>query len=176
VALSTYCILMCSSARKVEDPHRYRCLRCREPCDLLPALEALDHLLSIGLGGEAVASRSEMLGEGTIRGEKPLDMSWRLEPLHAPLPLPGGLVWILRAVVEIAMLAMFHIRQDLALCRAVALQLVRDDHPWHVCQRGTYAKPLSNFRKNFLAACLSRRRWTTIWPSWRNGVIMQHVA
>ena len=56
--------------------HQYRCLRCREPCNFLPALEALDHLLSIGLGGEAVASRSEMLGEGTICGEKPLCMPY----------------------------------------------------------------------------------------------------
>jgi hypothetical protein len=32
------------------------------------------------------------------------------------------------------MLAMFHIRQDIPLCRAVALQLVRDEHPWHVGQ------------------------------------------
>src|SRR4029450_3164058 len=26
-ALSTYCLLMCSSDRKVEEPHRYHCLR-----------------------------------------------------------------------------------------------------------------------------------------------------
>ena len=97
-------MLMCSSARKVEDLHRYRCLRCREPCDFLPALEALDHLLSIGLGGEAVASRSEMLGEGTIGGEKPLGAPWRLESLQAPLPLAGGLVGVLCPVVQRAML------------------------------------------------------------------------
>jgi hypothetical protein len=29
MALSTYCMLMCSSDRKVEDPRQYRCLRCR---------------------------------------------------------------------------------------------------------------------------------------------------
>jgi hypothetical protein len=101
---------MCSSARKVEDPHRYRCLRCREPCDLLPALEAWDHLLSIGLGGEAVAPRSEMSGAGTIRGEKPLGVPWRLEPLQAPLPLARRLGGIFGAVVEIAMLAVLHPR------------------------------------------------------------------
>jgi hypothetical protein len=60
----------------MEDPHRYRCLRCREPRDFLPALKALDHFLSIGLGGEAVASWSEVLGEGTIRGEEALCMPW----------------------------------------------------------------------------------------------------
>jgi hypothetical protein len=36
----------------------------------------LDHFLSIGLGGEAVASWSEVLGEGTIRGEEALCMPW----------------------------------------------------------------------------------------------------
>jgi hypothetical protein len=125
-------MLMCSSDRKVEAPRRYRCLRGREPCHFLPALKALDQLLSIGLGREVVASRSEMLGEGTRRGEKPLGVPWRLEPLQAPLPLPGGLVGIFRAIVEIAMLAVLHARPDLALGRAVALELVRDEHPWHV--------------------------------------------
>jgi hypothetical protein len=38
--LSTSCALTCSSARKVEDPPRYRCLCCREPCDFLPVLPA----------------------------------------------------------------------------------------------------------------------------------------
>jgi phosphoglycolate phosphatase-like HAD superfamily hydrolase len=30
-----------------------------------------------------MASRAEVLGDGTIRGEKPLGVPWRLEPLHA---------------------------------------------------------------------------------------------
>jgi hypothetical protein len=98
----------------------------------LPALEALDHLLPIGLGGEAVASRSEMLGEGTIGGEKSLGMPWRLEPLHAPLPLARRLVGIFGAVVEIAMLAVLYVRQNLLLRCAIALQFIRDDDPWHI--------------------------------------------
>jgi hypothetical protein len=40
----------------------------------------------------------------------------------------------LGAVVAIALLAMFHARQDVPLRRPVALQLVRDEHPWHVGQ------------------------------------------
>jgi hypothetical protein len=32
------------------------------------------------------------------------------------------------------MLAMCRIRPEIPLCRAVALQLVRDEHPWHVGQ------------------------------------------
>jgi hypothetical protein len=49
-------------------------------------------------------ARAEVLGNRTIRGEKPLCLSWGLEPLHAPLPLAGGLVGVLRAVIEIAVL------------------------------------------------------------------------
>src|SRR5262245_24966422 len=41
---------------------------------------------------------------------------------------------VLRAVVKIPMLAMFHAREDLALGRAVALELIRDEHPWPVLQ------------------------------------------
>ena len=50
-----------------------------------------------------MASRSEMLGNGTRRGEETLGMPWRLEPLHPAFSLPCGLVSIFRPVVEIAM-------------------------------------------------------------------------
>jgi hypothetical protein len=76
----------------VEDLHRYRCRRGREPYHFLPALEALDHLLAIDGGGELVASGSEVLGNGPIGGKEPLRLAWGLQPLHAPLPLAGGLV------------------------------------------------------------------------------------
>src|SRR5436190_1874825 len=79
-------------------------------------------------------SGAEVLGNRAIRGQKTLGMPSRLEPLHAILALPRGPMRILTAVVEITTLAVFHPRQDLALRRAVALQLIRDDHPWHVLQ------------------------------------------
>jgi hypothetical protein len=44
-----------------------------------------------------MASRPEVLG-----------MTGRFDPLHAPLPLARGLMGILGAIIEIAMLAMFH--------------------------------------------------------------------
>jgi hypothetical protein len=47
-----------------------------------------------------------VLGNGTIRGQEPLGVPWRLEPLHAPLPLTGGLMGVFRTVVEIAVLPM----------------------------------------------------------------------
>jgi hypothetical protein len=79
-------------------------------------------------------SRAEVLRNVTIRGEKPLGLSWRLEALHAPLPLTRGLMRVFRTVVEIAMLAMVHAREDLLLRSAITFELVRDDHPWHVRQ------------------------------------------
>jgi hypothetical protein len=98
-------------------------------CHLAPQLESLSHFLAIRRGGAQVASRSEVLGDRSIRGEKPLRMARRLEPLQAPLPLAGGLMGVLRSIVQIAVLPMFDTRQDLSLCRAIAFELVRDDDP-----------------------------------------------
>ena len=78
--------------------------------------------------------RPEVLDNRTIGGEKPLRVSWELEALHVPLPLAGRLVRVLRAVVEVAMLAMFHSGEHFSLRRAIAFELVRNDHPWDVFQ------------------------------------------
>jgi hypothetical protein len=74
--------------------------------DLLPYLESLNHPLAILGGVESVASRSEVLGDGTIRREKPLGVPWRLEPLHPPLQLACRLMGVFRPVVERAVLPM----------------------------------------------------------------------
>ena len=79
-------------------------------------------------------SRAEVLGNGTIGGEKALSVPWGLEPLHALFPLARRSMRILTPVVEIATLAVFHPGQNLTLRRAVALELIRDDHLWHVLQ------------------------------------------
>ncbi|SRR6266511_3014257 len=55
-----------------------------------------------------------------------------LEALQVPLPLAGRLVRVFGAVIEIPMLAVLHTRENLPLRRAVAFQLVGDDHPGHV--------------------------------------------
>jgi hypothetical protein len=64
--------------------------------------------------------RTKMLRDGPIGGKEPLGLTRRLKPLHAPLPLPGGLVRILRTVVEIPMLAMLHPWENLALGGSIA--------------------------------------------------------
>ena len=50
-------------------------------------------------------ARSKVLGNRTVCGEKSLRVPCGLEPLHAPLPLAGGLVRVLGTVVEVPMLA-----------------------------------------------------------------------
>jgi len=77
-------------------------------------------------------SGAEVLGNGAIRGQEALGMLCGLEPLHAILALSCGTMRILTAVVQITTLPVFHARQDLTLRRAVAFELIRADHPWHI--------------------------------------------
>ena len=79
-------------------------------------------------------SGAKVVGNGAIRGQKSLGMPCGLEPLHAIFSLACGSVRVLTAVVEIATLAVFDPGQDLALRRAVALQLIRDDDPRYIPQ------------------------------------------
>jgi hypothetical protein len=64
--------------------------------------------------------RAEVLCDGTIGREKALGLARGFEPLHASLPLAGRLVGVLRPVIEIAMLAMFHARKYLLLGGSIA--------------------------------------------------------
>src|SRR5262245_10316631 len=77
---------------------------------------------------------SEVLGNGTIRRQKALRMARRFEPLHTIFALTRRPMRVLTAVIEIPTLPMFHSGQDLPFGRAITLELVRDDHPWHVLQ------------------------------------------
>jgi hypothetical protein len=74
----------------------------------------------------------EALGDGTRSGKESLGVARRLESLHVPLALPGGLVGVLCAIIEIPVLAMFHAWQNLALGRSVALEFVGDEHAGYV--------------------------------------------
>jgi hypothetical protein len=97
------------------------------PCHFVPDLKSLGHDVAVHGGRKPVASWAEMLGDQSIRGEETLRVTRRLEPLHAPLPLACRLMRILRAMIERAMLPMFHPRENLPLRRAVALQCIRND-------------------------------------------------
>ncbi len=56
-------------------------------------------------------------------------MAGRLEALHGVLALPRRLVGVFGTIVEIAALPVLHPRQHLPLGRAIARELVRDQHP-----------------------------------------------
>ena len=75
-----------------------------------------------------------MLRNRAIRREEALRVSRGFEPLHAPLPLAGGLVGVLRTVVKVPVLAVLHPRQHLLLRGPVAFEIVGDDHPRYVGQ------------------------------------------
>ena len=79
-------------------------------------------------------ARSKVLGNRPIGGEKPLRVLGGLEPLQAPLPLAGGLVRVLRAMIQVPMLPMFHTRKEFSLGGSVALEFIGDDHARYVCQ------------------------------------------
>jgi hypothetical protein len=82
--------------------------------------------------GKQMLSRAKVLGHGVIRREESLRMTRRFESLHAPLALAGRLMRVLRTVIEVAVLAMFHTREDVLLGRAVTFQLIRDEHARYV--------------------------------------------
>jgi hypothetical protein len=119
----------------------YRCTRDRPP-DLKP----LRHLLAVHPGWEAVAFRTEVQHNRPICREETLGMAWRLESLHASFPLTCGSVGVLRAVVEIAVLAVFHTRQELANRCPIAAQLIGDDH------LGYIGEPLQQLPKKCLGS------------------------
>jgi hypothetical protein len=60
-----------------------------------------------------VTSGPEVLGDGPIGGEELLGVPWRFEALYTPLSLAGGLVGMLGAIAEVAVMAMLHARQHL---------------------------------------------------------------
>ena len=75
-----------------------------------------------------------MVVDPAMGGEEALRLARRLEPLHLPFSSSRRLVRHLGPVVEVAALPMLDARQDLALSRAVAAQLVGHDHPRYVLQ------------------------------------------
>jgi hypothetical protein len=100
--------------------------------DVLPGVESFSQLLTVFGDGKKVTSQAEVLGNGTIGREEALGVSRRLEPLHPPFPLARRLVGVFRPIVQIAMLPMFHTRQELSLGGSITLQPIRDEDPWSI--------------------------------------------
>src|SRR5215510_1805636 len=113
--------MQCPPTRRLGGPLRTR--------DLGPTFEAVPYLFAVHRRGQQMPSRAKVLGNRTIHGQKALGMPRRLEPLHAIFSLACRAMRILTPVVEVTTLTVFDPRPDLPLGRAVALQLIRDDHP-----------------------------------------------
>ena len=79
-------------------------------------------------------ARAEVLRDRTIGCEETLSVAGGLKPLHMPLPLACGLVRVLRAIIQVAMLPMFHAREEFSLGGAVALEFVGHDHARYIGQ------------------------------------------
>lgn len=113
-------------------PHsRLLCGQCHAR-NCLPDLESFPHLSMIGGRGKPMPMGTKVLRNGTISREKTLSVAGGLEPLHAPLPLAGRLVRVLRAIIEIPMLPMFHPREEFSLGGTIALEFIGDDDPRYV--------------------------------------------
>src|SRR3954467_11677691 len=75
-----------------------------------------------------------VLVNGAMSGQELLGLAGRLEPLHAPFALAGRLMRILRTIVEVAVLSVLDVRDDPALGRGVAFQLIGHHDPRHIAQ------------------------------------------
>jgi hypothetical protein len=81
-----------------------------------------------------MAPRPEVPVDHGMRGQEPLCVAARLEPLHLPLSSSRGWMRILGAVVQVPALPMPDIRYDGSVSDAVPAQAVRDEASWLVLQ------------------------------------------
>ena len=79
-------------------------------------------------------ARTEVLGDRTRGGKEPLGVAWRFKPLQVSLPLAGRLVGVLRPIIEIPVLTMFHPWKELPFGDSIALEFVGDAHARYVGQ------------------------------------------
>ena len=95
---------------------------------LQPGIECLGPDRAICGGCQAVSSWMKMTVDKGVRGEKVLRLFWRFESLHLALAAACRTMRVLGSVVQISALAMFYRGKELAVCHAVASQLIGHDH------------------------------------------------
>jgi hypothetical protein len=81
-----------------------------------------------------MAVRAEVLREGIIGRGATLGVARGFTPLPTPLPLTGGVVRVLGAILQIPVLAVLHAREKLSLGSSITFQFIGDDDSWHVGQ------------------------------------------
>src|SRR5271163_3404685 len=82
--------------------------------DLTPDREAVGHLGSPFGRAEQMPSRPKVCGDAAEGGQESLRMPQRFEAFHRPFALPGGLMRVLGAVVQIPRPPVLHRRHELA--------------------------------------------------------------
>ena len=102
--------------------------------NFFPSIESRPHHFPISTRSVQMSPYAKVRVNDAEGRQKTLPMARRVEPSHQPLPQPGGLMRILRAVVLIFLLAVFDTWQHFGLRRTITLQLVCDDHPWDISQ------------------------------------------
>jgi hypothetical protein len=100
----------------------------------LPDLASRSECLPIRGRSKPMTTGAEVMGDGPRGRQKALRVARSLAALPVACALPRGLVGILRAVVQVPVLAVLHSRQYLLLRGTIAFQLVGDDDPRHVHQ------------------------------------------
>ena len=127
-------------------------------------------------------TRSEVLRNRPIRGEKPLRMSRRFKPLYPSLPLTGPLMRVLGAILEVFVLPMFDPRQKLLLGGAVAFQFIGYDHALYTAQRVRCDPSVDGAPRCLVASlgllcpqrppCATLRLWLHDGKGWRGRLLV----
>ncbi len=84
--------------------------RGRRPGDLVLDREAVGHHLSVVGRRQQMPTGPKVRRDAAQRGQEPLRVPDRLEAFHRPLALPGRLVRVLGAVIQLLRPAMLHRR------------------------------------------------------------------
>ena len=92
----------------------------------------MSHFVPVLRSGQPMSAWTKMSGDKAIGREEALGVAGRLKALQVSLALPGGLVGVLGAIIEIPMLPMFHPWENFTLGGSVALELIGDDDARYV--------------------------------------------
>jgi hypothetical protein len=80
--------------------------------DRLPRVEPVVSFFTVEHGGQEMSFGPEVSSQDSIHFTEPLCLFGRFEALHAPLPLAGRLVRILRVIVQMPALPMSDSRKN----------------------------------------------------------------
>jgi hypothetical protein len=97
--------------------------------DVLPGGVCLSPKLSVGGGGQSVATGAEVVRDGAERDQEPLRVLGRLEPLEYPFTLPRRQVRVFSTIVQPLVPTMLTLGQCSTNRGRIAGELVGDHHP-----------------------------------------------